>query len=118
MPLHPAAAGAIALYLDAAGHDADKAAPLFQPASNNTRGARQAITLGAVYQLLSKYALRPGIEVNGFWPHALRATAATHALEHHADIAKVQDGWETPISRPRVSTSVVTCAPKTAPRSK
>jgi site-specific recombinase XerD len=27
----------------------------------------------------------------GFGPHALRATAATNALEHNADIAKVQD---------------------------
>ena len=25
------------------------------------------------------------------WPHALRATAATSALEHNADIAKVQE---------------------------
>ncbi len=91
IPLHPAAAGAIALYLEAAGHGADKAAPLFQPVSNNTRGAGRAITPGGVYQMLAKYAVGAGIDVDGFDPHALRATAATNALEHHADIAKVQE---------------------------
>jgi site-specific recombinase XerD len=29
--------------------------------------------------------------VSGFGPHSLRATAATNALEHNADIAKVQE---------------------------
>ena len=90
VPLHPAAAGTIALYLEAAGHGAEKAAPLFKPISNNTRGAGRAITPGGVYQMLAKYAAGVGIEVDGFGPHALRATAATNALEHNADIAKVQ----------------------------
>ncbi|KPX42064.1 hypothetical protein ALO69_200011 [Pseudomonas ficuserectae] len=31
-----------------------------------------------------------GIEVDGLGVHGLRATAATNALEHEADIAKVQ----------------------------
>jgi integrase/recombinase XerD len=88
--VRPAAAGAIALYLEGAGHGADKAAPLFQPVSNNARGAGLAITPGGVYQMLAKYAAGVGIEVDGFGPHALRATAATNALEHNADIAKVQ----------------------------
>lgn len=44
-----------------------------------------------MYQLLAKYAARAGIEVEGFGQHALRATAAINALEHHADIAKVQE---------------------------
>jgi integrase/recombinase XerD len=30
-------------------------------------------------------------DVHGFCVHALRATAATNALAHHADIAKVQE---------------------------
>ena len=30
-------------------------------------------------------------DVHGFSVHALRATAATNALAHHADIAKVQE---------------------------
>ncbi len=32
-----------------------------------------------------------GISVRGFGPHALWATAATNALDHEADIAKVQE---------------------------
>lgn len=89
VPLHPAAAGAIAAYLEAAGHGDEKAAPLFRPVSNNARGAR-AITTDGVYKVLIKYASTVGIDVEGFGPHALRATAATNALEHDADIAKVQ----------------------------
>jgi len=91
VPLHPAAAGAITLYLEVAGHGADKAALLFQPVSNNTRGAGRAITPGGVYQMLAKYAAGASIELDGFGTHALRATAATNTLEHHADIAKVQE---------------------------
>jgi site-specific recombinase XerD len=41
--------------------------------------------------LTSKYALEAGIHVDGFCVQALRATAATNALEHQADIAKVQE---------------------------
>ena len=43
--------------------------------------------------MLIKYAVGVGvgIEVEGFGPRALRATAATNALEHQADIAKVQE---------------------------
>ena len=37
------------------------------------------------------YAATAGISVRGFGPHALRATAATNALDHEADIAKVQE---------------------------
>jgi site-specific recombinase XerD len=89
VPLHPAAAGTIGAYLDAAGHGDDKPGPLFRPVSNNARGAR-AITPDGVYKVLTRYAGIVGIDVEGFGPHALRATAATNALEHDADIAKVQ----------------------------
>ena len=40
---------------------------------------------------LSGYAVTLNIDVAGLGPHALRATAATNALEHEADIAKVQE---------------------------
>jgi site-specific recombinase XerD len=41
----------------------------------------------------SKYGVETGItvEVKGLCVHSLRATAATNALSHDADIAKVQD---------------------------
>jgi len=37
-----------------------------------------------------RYAKGAGIEVTGLGVHGLRATAATTALEHESDIAKVQ----------------------------
>lgn len=91
VPLHPAAAGDIAAYLEAAGHGDDKAAPLFQPVSNNARGTGRSITPDGVYKVLAKYAAMVGIDISGFGPHALRATAITNALEHNADLEKVQD---------------------------
>lgn len=90
VPLHPAAAGAIAAYLEAAGHGDDKAGALFRPVSNNAQGG-QSITPDGVYKLLATYAGVVDIAVDGFGPHSLRATAITNALEHNADIAKVQE---------------------------
>lgn len=42
---------------------------------------------------MRKYGRDTGIhaEVNGLCVHSLRATAATNALSHEADIAKVQE---------------------------
>ena len=40
---------------------------------------------------MRKYAKVIGLDVPGFCVHSLRATAATNALEHAADIAKVQE---------------------------
>ena len=37
------------------------------------------------------YAASLKLDVAGFGPHALRATAATNALDHDADIANVQE---------------------------
>ena len=91
VPLHPAAAGAIAAYFEVAGHGDDKTAPLFQPVSNNTRNTRKPITPDGVYRILAKYARMVGIDVDGFGPHSLRATAITNALENDADLEKVQD---------------------------
>lgn len=90
VPLHPSAAGAIAAYLEVAGHGEDKTGALFRPVSNNTRSGTASITPDGVYKLLVIYAKALQIDVAGFGPHALRATAATNALDHGADIAKVQ----------------------------
>lgn len=49
---------------------------------------------GSVYRnFVSKYGQATGInfELNGLCVHSLRATAATNALSHEADIAKVQE---------------------------
>jgi hypothetical protein len=42
--------------------------------------------------IVRKYAFETGIggQINGLCVHSLRATAATNALSHEADIAKVQ----------------------------
>jgi integrase/recombinase XerD len=42
---------------------------------------------------VQKYGLETGVsaQVNGLCVHSLRATAATNALSHEVDIAKVQE---------------------------
>ena len=66
--------------------------PLFRPVRNNSTpaGTNKALHTDGVYKILREYALAVGIDVENFSPHSLRATAATNALEHEADIAKVQ----------------------------
>jgi site-specific recombinase XerD len=50
------------------------------------------LTPGAVYsEVVGHYVKRVGISGDNMGPHALRVTAATSALEHQADIAKVQE---------------------------
>ena len=51
-------------------------------------GLERAITADGVYKLVRTYSARLGFEIGA---HALRATAATNALDHQADIAKVQE---------------------------
>lgn len=89
VPLHPAASGLIGDYLEAAGHGAEDSGALFRPIRNNTTGVmNEAITTDAVYKLVREYSAALGFEIGA---HALRATAATNALDHQADIAKVQE---------------------------
>lgn len=89
IPLHPAAGCYIADYLEQAGHSADNAGALFRPIRNNRTGdLDQAITPDAVYKIVRAYSRILGFEIGA---HALRATAATNALDHQADIAKVQE---------------------------
>ena len=90
LPLHPGTNGLINDYLDAAGHGTDENGALFRPVKNNTTGGRldTAITADGVYRLVRTYSAQLGFEIGA---HALRATAATNALDHQADIAKVQE---------------------------
>jgi integrase/recombinase XerD len=89
LPLHPGTNGLINDYLDAAGHGADDNGALFRPVRNNRTGdLGQAITPDGVYKLVRTYSAALGFEIGA---HALRATAATNALDHQADIAKVQE---------------------------
>jgi len=91
VPLHPGAASAIAKYLEVAGHSSHATGALFRSASNNARDSTASITSDGVYKMLAGYAKALQINVAGFGPYALRATVATNALDHGADIAKVQE---------------------------
>jgi len=91
VPVHAAAAQAISDYLEMAGHGEEKKGALFRPVSNNRTGTlANAITGDGIYKMLKKYAAAEGVKMDGLCLHALRATAATNALEHSADIAFVQ----------------------------
>jgi site-specific recombinase XerD len=50
-----------------------------------------AVTADGIYKMVKHYAERVGVNIEGFGAHSLRATAATNALDHEADIAKVQE---------------------------
>jgi site-specific recombinase XerD len=89
LPLHPATNALIHEYLEAAGHGADETGALFRPVRNNRTGRHEhAISPDGVYKLVRAYSGQLGFEIGA---HALRATAATNALDHQADIAKVQE---------------------------
>jgi integrase/recombinase XerD len=89
LPLHPGTSGLIHDYLEAAGHGADDDGALFRPIRNNRTGQLdQAVTPDGVYKLVRAYSAALGFQIGA---HALRATASTNALDHDADIAKVQE---------------------------
>jgi integrase/recombinase XerD len=79
-------------YLEAASHGEDLGGALFRPVKNNTGGTMEgAITADGTYRIVKHYAKSVGVNIEGFGAHSLRATAATNALDHEADIAKVQE---------------------------
>jgi integrase/recombinase XerD len=88
VPLHGAAQDLIGEYLKKAGHGSDRDGALFRPLRNSRGGREKAITPDGIYKLVRKYSAALGFEIGA---HALRATAATNALDHEADIAKVQE---------------------------
>jgi integrase/recombinase XerD len=82
-------------YLKASEHGEDIEGPLCGPVKNHTTGElRKPLNPTSVYDdVVNHYGKEVGImvDVHGFCVHALRATAATNALAHNADIAKVQE---------------------------
>jgi integrase/recombinase XerD len=109
VPLHPAASGLILEYLEIAEHSADEKGALFRPIRNNRSGRLdKAITPDGIYKLVRKYSAALGFEIGA---HALRATAATNALDHEADIAKVQE-W---LGHANISTTRIYDHRKTRP---
>lgn len=88
VPLHPAARAQIAAYLERAGHGSDVQGALFRAVKVGSGDRSRGMTPDAVYKIVRTYTAALGFEVGA---HALRATAATNALDHQADIAKVQE---------------------------
>jgi integrase/recombinase XerD len=68
-------------------------APLFQSLRRGKAiPTMKSLHPESVYRdIVLRHASAAGIDVTGFCVHSLRATAATNALEHEADIAKVQE---------------------------
>jgi integrase/recombinase XerD len=89
IPLHPGTQELLTDYLEASGHSHEKSGALFRPIRNNRTGELGRTLSGdGLYKLVRSYAKKLGVAIG---VHALRATAATNALEHEADIAKVQE---------------------------
>lgn len=92
IPVHTRAIEFIEEYLDSAGHRGDTGGALFRRLETRRNVAAGPISPASVYRnVVMHYARRIGLNVVGFGPHSLRATAATNALDHQADIAKVQE---------------------------
>lgn len=93
VPTHAGTLGLITEYLTKAGHGDDADGALFRPMRNTRGGSTElALTPGGVYaSVVRKYLGAMGLSEELYGPHALRATAATNALTHNADIAKVQE---------------------------
>ena len=89
VPLHPAASGLITEYLEMSGHGDDDSGALFRPLHHSRDVvSSKSLTPDAVYKMVRGYSAALGFEIGA---HSLRATAATNALDHQADIAKVQE---------------------------
>lgn len=109
VPLHPAASALVHDYLELAGHAGDETGALFRPVSHNTQdNDGKSITADGVYKIVRAYSAKLGFEIGA---HSLRATAATNALDHQADIAKVQE-W---LGHANISTTRIYDHRKTRP---
>jgi integrase len=121
VPAHPLALERIHDYFEAAGHGEDADGPLFRPLKNpaGKEDTKRPLTHGAVYhRVLRKHAQAAGIDSISFGPHALRATAATNALDRGADLAQGPGmALATPTRRPPASTTGAAPVPRTAPPS-
>ena len=104
IPVHPVALQAISDYLLAAGHGDEAKGALFRPVRNAATGDTSgALTGDGIYKMLKRYAQLAQISVDGLCLHALRATAATNALENKADLKFVQS-W---LGHANVSTTML-----------
>ncbi len=85
-------------YLEAAGHAWDLEGAMFRRVRKGARAADTSaeaatgLNAGSIYASVVKlYAPVAGIDVPGFSPPSLRATAATNAIEGGADLEQTRD---------------------------
>jgi len=93
--LHPIAEALINSYLASAGHKKELDGAIFRPLKNNCGKEKgnlaKHLTSQAIYNIVKHYCAEMGMtNLELIAPHALRKTAATTALNHDADIVKVQ----------------------------
>jgi integrase/recombinase XerD len=89
VPVHPHSSQRIAEYLERVGHGDNNDGALFRPVKNSSGTLDGALTGYGVYKdVVQKYARVLGLDPRTVCVHGLRATAATNALDHEADIAK------------------------------
>ena len=91
VPVHLRAQRQLKEYLELAGHQDKPKSPLFQPVKNNgLKPHGEALHPDSIRKALTLYAEKVGIDTNNFSPHSLRATAATNAIEHGAELDEVK----------------------------
>jgi len=112
VPVNPAAAWLVSEYLDAGKHRDDADGALFRPVKIWRGNLAKAISGTAIYlNVVKHYAQAADIPLEAVRPHGLRATAATNALEHGADIARVRE-W---LGHANISTTLLYDKRKTRP---
>lgn len=89
LPLNPGSASLLYEYLALSGHGDDKKLPLFRRLNEKSDVVfEKHMTPDAIYKIVRHYSGVLGFPIG---VHSLRATAATNALDHDADIKKVQE---------------------------
>jgi integrase len=93
LPIHAHSLDRVKTYLEKAGHGAQPCSALFKSVSPHiSADPTRGLAPGSVYsEVVRRYMAPLGLSGDNMGPHALRATAATCALENMADIAKVQE---------------------------
>lgn len=92
VPVHPHSMQCISEYLELAGHGEVPGEALFRPVKNAKGSLEKSLTGHAIYKdVVKKYARQLGFDPAAVCVHDLRATAVTNALDHEADVAKVQE---------------------------
>ena len=91
VPIHPQTLERVNDYQERLGLSENLERALFMPARSGPLDVKGLSGKGVWKDVVKKYARTIGIQPSAISVHGLRATAATNALEHEADIAKVQE---------------------------